>query len=126
MRKSNSKTKNKKEDVLKKLKLAMAEKYITQTSLAEHLGLSQSAVSAWFKGKGTPDLETLIKSSEFLDKPLNYFFADGGDNIVAGRDNNANKSSERKDLQLLKAEMEIVKKEIENINLKIELLKKKK
>lgn len=113
-------------DFIKKLKSAMCESGFNQVSLAKKLGLKSASVSKWIRGENNPKLSTLEKISEATGKPLNYFFADGGDNIVAGRDNNANKSSEIKDLQLLKAEMEIIKKEIENINLKIELLKKKK
>lgn len=112
---------------VKNLKLAMLESGLNQTALAKKLGLAPNSVNQWLTGKSNPKLSTLKEVAKATNKPLNYFFAEGGDNIFADRASNVNKGGDiEKDFKLLKAEMEIVKKEIENINLKIELLKKKK
>lgn len=61
-------TKKETDKVIKKIKIAMAEEFITQTELAKKLGRTQGAISAWFKGRGSPDLETLMQVSDILKK----------------------------------------------------------
>lgn len=116
-------------ELTEKIRIFMLQSGISQKKLAKKLDLTPAAISKLLAGKSAMRTDTLAKLSAALGVDSNYFFENSFNttgNNIAGRDNNVNKSREIKDLQLLKAEMEIVKKEIENINLKIELLKKKK
>lgn len=119
-------------DFIKKLKLAMLESGLNQTKLAKKLGLASNSVSRWILGQSNPKFSTLEDIAKATNKPLNYFFDNsstniGGDNIKADRFSEVKKENNiQKDLKILQAQMEVMKKEIENINLKIDLLKKKK
>jgi transcriptional regulator with XRE-family HTH domain len=83
---------------------AIRDKKITQTKLAEITGIKQTAISRWVIGKFKPDIENLKKISKALNKPISYFL---DDNVKE---------------QL--SDLELIKKDVENINLKYELLKK--
>jgi transcriptional regulator with XRE-family HTH domain len=48
------------------LKEVLKEKGIKQTYIAEKLGLSNSAISLWVKGKAHPNLANLKKLAEIL------------------------------------------------------------
>lgn len=123
--------KNEKEKILKKLKISMFENGITQTELAKKLNLTQSAISAWFKGKGTPNLDTLLELSSIFKKPINYFFSDDSttQNIIGNH--NAQNAAQtdndlKKELELLKAKQEVQALTIENLKLRLEDLERKK
>lgn len=122
--------KNEKEKILKKLKISMSENGITQTELAKKLNLTQSAISAWFKGKGTPNLDTLLELSSIFKKPINYFFSDDSttQNIVGNHNiQHANKSEIelKKEIELLKSRQEVQALTIENLKLRLERLEGK-
>ena len=57
----------------KRLKDALIWKGITQTKLAEILGIHKTAVSEWIKGKTFPTLEKFYKICLILDETPNYF-----------------------------------------------------
>lgn len=120
-------TKKETDKVIKKIKIAMAEEFITQTELAKKLGRTQGAISAWFKGRGSPDLETLMQVSDILKKPINYFFDNSTD--VKGNQNIVGKnitvsSDVEKDIALMRVKIEALESKIENLELKYNLLKK--
>ena len=49
----------------------LAEKpHLTQTAIANTLGIKQQAVSYWLSGRGMPNYENLIKLADFLDKDV--------------------------------------------------------
>lgn len=114
-------TKKETDKVIKKIKIAMAEEFITQTELAKKLGRTQGAISAWFKGRGSPDLETLMQVSDILKKPINYFFDNSGS--IKGN-NNSIPADVEKDIKLLTAKIAALESKIENLELKYNLLKK--
>lgn len=120
-------TKKETDKVIKKIKIAMAEEFITQTELAKKLGRTQGAISAWFKGRGSPDLETLMQVSDILKKPINYFFDSStqvsGNSNVVGKNINISADVE-KDIKLLTAKIAALESKIENLELKYNLLKK--
>lgn len=120
-------TKKETDKVIKKIKIAMAEEFITQTELAKKLGRTQGAISAWFKGRGSPDLETLMQVSDILKKPINYFFDNStdvkGNHNVVGNNNSVSADVE-KDIKLLTAKIASLESKIENLELKYNLLKK--
>lgn len=119
-------------EFIKKLKLAMLESGLNQTKLAKKLGIKSAAVSKWIVGQGNPKFSTLEDIAKATNKPLNYFFDNsstkiGGDYITADNSSKVKKENNfQKDLKILQAEIEILKKQIENINLKIDLFTRKK
>ena len=49
----------------------LAEKpYLTQTAIANALGIKPQAVSYWLSGQGMPNYENLMKLADFLDKDV--------------------------------------------------------
>ena len=118
-------TRKKEQIIGKKIKAAMIEADLSQKDLAKKLGITQAAISRWIVGKGNPKVSTLQKFAEATGKTINYFF----DNNSIG-DNNTIAIGEQKDnsaaIELLRKDIELLKKEIDNINLRLELNKNKK
>ncbi len=56
-----------------KLKAARETKNISQRKLGMMLGLSDKAISAYESGRTYPPLDTLLKISAELGKPISYF-----------------------------------------------------
>ena len=56
---------------LNRLKVVMAEKDLSNTWLADKLGVSQVTVSKWVTNFSQPNLETLIKISKVLNVDVN-------------------------------------------------------
>ena len=56
---------------LNRLKVVMAEKDLSNTWLADKLGVSQATVSKWVTNFSQPNLETLIKISKVLNVDVN-------------------------------------------------------
>ena len=55
------------ENVRKNLGYYLSLKSISQKELAERLGVSQSAVTNWMKGKNSPDIETVAQICKVLE-----------------------------------------------------------
>ena len=98
-----------------KINIEMLKNGYTQTKMAEMLGVSNQAFSAWLNG-GSPKIETVEKIARIFGQPANYFFENSGN--IAGRDNNVNTSENR--ISLVEKDVEILKKEIEILKLKID------
>lgn len=118
-------TKKNEQIVGKKIKAAMIEADLSPKELAKKLGITQAAISRWIVGKGNPKVSTLQKFAEATGKTLNYFF----DNNNIG-DNNTIAIGGQKDnsaaIELLRKDIELLKKEIDNINLRLQLNQNKK
>jgi len=56
-----------------RLKTARENKNISQRKLGIILGLSDKAISAYESGRTYPPLDTLLKISKELEKPVGYF-----------------------------------------------------
>jgi transcriptional regulator with XRE-family HTH domain len=52
------------------LKYLREQKGINQCELSEHLGLTQSAIGNWEIGNRTPDIEMIVKLSEYFSVSL--------------------------------------------------------
>lgn len=117
----------KEKDLIKKIKLAMLEKGLNQSSLARKLGLSHTAVNAWLHGKSTPSLDALENVANATEKPLNYFFDNSpvgdGNQIING---SHNQTCNNKDYALILAKIATLESKVENLELKYDLLKKQK
>lgn len=60
-------------EVLKKLRL---EKSLTQTELADKLGISKSTISMYENGNREPDFETLEHIADFFNVNLSYLIGE--------------------------------------------------
>jgi Zn-dependent peptidase ImmA (M78 family)/DNA-binding XRE family transcriptional regulator len=57
-------------DIGRRLKAARARAQVSQTELATHLGVTQTAVSYWEAGRRLPGIDQLMKAAAFLDAPI--------------------------------------------------------
>lgn len=122
--------KKKNENFIKKLKLAMLEAGLNQVALAQKLGLRSASVSKWLVGDNNPKISTLEKIAKVTGKPVNYFFdnsaeVNGNHNILHSSVGDAGKTDLEKDIELIKKELEVHRYKLENLELKIEQIKKK-
>ena len=60
--------------VSKNIRQVCSLKRIRQVEIAEHLGVSQSTVSNWFKGTNSIDIENLAELCSFLGVSLDQVF----------------------------------------------------
>lgn len=71
-------------DILKNnLVFYTKSKQITQKELSDRLGVTQSAVSHWFKGDNSPNIEVVSKIAEILSVPMSALLSESGSNYVA-------------------------------------------
>ena len=120
-------TKKENENVIKQIKIAMAEMGLNQTSLAKKVGVKPNTVSQWLTGTNSPKMDTLKKVAKATGKPINYFFDNSTD--VKGNQNIVGKnitvsSDVEKDIALMRVKIEALESKIENLELKYNLLKK--
>lgn len=59
-----------------KIKYLRRKKKLTQSQLAKELNVTAQAVSKWEKGLSNPDIETIIKISEFFGVTTDYLLKD--------------------------------------------------
>lgn len=59
-----------------KIKLLRRKRKLTQSQLANELNVTAQAVSKWEKGLSYPDIETIIKISEFFGVTTDYLLKD--------------------------------------------------
>ena len=57
-------------------------KQITQKELSDRLGVTQSAVSHWFKGDNSPNIEVVSKIAEILSIPMSALLSELDSNFV--------------------------------------------
>ena len=66
-----------------KIRQARVEAKMTEQELADHIGLTQDAVSLYELGKRAVALDLLCTFADKLDKPLSYFFDCGEDIVIS-------------------------------------------
>lgn len=120
-------TKKENENVIKQIKIAMAEMGLNQMSLAKKVGVKPNTVSQWLTGTNSPKMDTLKKVAKATGKPVNYFFDNSTD--VKGNQNIVGKNitvspDVEKDIALMRVKIEALESKIENLELKYNLLKK--
>jgi transcriptional regulator with XRE-family HTH domain len=89
---------------IKKIKKAIKETGLTQEKFAKKIQTGRSMISQWIIGNRNPSMKSLVKIASATGKPLSYFFDDA--------------------IKEQPSDFELFKKELENLNLKYELLKK--
>lgn len=102
-----------------KIKIEMLKNGYTQTKMAEMLGISNQAFSAWLNG-GSPKIETVEKIARIFGQPANYFFENSGNVATDHSTINMQNPTENARLSLVEKDVEILKKEIEILKLKID------
>ena len=55
-----------------RLRLLIAKRKITQTALADHLGIGHAAVSTYVRGKSEPCLQHLVEIAQYFDVSTDY------------------------------------------------------
>ncbi len=68
-----------------KIRMARVEKRISQQTLADHIGLTQHAISQYEQGTRSISLRLMTRLAREFEKPLTYFLECGGD-VVLVRD----------------------------------------
>ena len=70
-------------DNIRKNLIALREhRSLMQSEVADILGLTRTAVTAWESGLSLPKLTDLYKLSKLYDKSLEYFFENPGDHLI--------------------------------------------
>ena len=64
------------------IKVGRMSRGMTQTELADKLGVAISTVGMWERGHREPNLETLEAISDVFNVPLSYFLCDDPDHAV--------------------------------------------
>ena len=59
-----------------RLKELRKERHLTQTDLAQALGVAMNTVSIWERGERQPNDSVFFKIAEFFDVPFIAFFSD--------------------------------------------------
>jgi len=109
----------------KKIKIALLDSGINQTKLAKELGITRQSLSEWLSSSANPKIDYIRKIAKITGKPLNYFFDKSP--IITGDNNTVNsKVSSEKDIIIMQQEIALMKKDIENINLRMQILEGKK
>lgn len=121
------------------IKIEMLKKGYTQTKMADLLGISNQAFSAWLNS-GNPKIETLDRVAKILGVSSNYFFGSGNIQgkkvfrtpaIVASEISTGNIAGKRgvavagypAQCEIMSREIELIKKDIELLKKEIEILK---
>lgn len=58
--------------ISERLKFLRKEKNLTQTEIAEQIGIKQNSYSDWETGKNEPSLEKLIVLADFFEVSLDW------------------------------------------------------
>jgi transcriptional regulator with XRE-family HTH domain len=120
----------KRNEIGKKIREMIEAADLTQSQLAQKLGIKQQGISKLISKNSNPSYNTLKKISDVLGKPLHYFFdnsANAGRDININNSLNKNKEVEgnkflKKDMELLKKDLEIMKEKLISQDLKFKLL----
>jgi transcriptional regulator with XRE-family HTH domain len=108
-----------------KIKEVVKETGLTQGKFAKKIGIGESMISQWLAGSKNPSLATLRKIAKATGYPLSYFLRDydsdtivnTGSNSIVGKNQNVNGNET--------LEIDLLKKEIENLKLKMDLILEK-
>lgn len=117
-------TRKKTENIANKIKIYMLKNYISQRDLAKKLNVSPAAVSKFLTGDNAMRTDTIANISKALGVADNYFFADDSTLQIAAGNNNNQANTKNADLELIKKDMEVFKKTLENLDLRLKLLEK--
>ncbi|MDR1245012.1 MAG: helix-turn-helix domain-containing protein [Endomicrobium sp.] len=88
----------------KRIKKAALDADLSLKDLGAKLNVSRQMISQWTSGNRNPKTDSLRKIAKATNKPLSYFFDDN--------------------IKEQPSDLDLIKKELENLNLKYELLKK--
>ncbi len=114
-----------------KIKEILYLKKITQTQLAEKLGIHKQSLTVWLNGNKNPKIETLAKIAKVLEVPLSSLIEENPDtsndisnNTPNGIPNNAANNNQNKTENDLSSKIELLEEKNKRFELEISLLKK--
>ena len=90
-------------DFSSRLKNARLQKGLSQRGLGLALGLSDKTVSSYESSRSYPNLDLLIRISEILDKPVEYFISSSREILI------------REELKKIEIKQEEITKDIKKI-----------
>lgn len=90
-------------DFSSRLKNARLQKGLSQRGLGLALGLSDKTVSSYESSRSYPNLDLLIRISEILDKPVEYFISSSKEILI------------REELKKIEIKQEEITKDIKKI-----------
>ncbi|MDR3113191.1 MAG: helix-turn-helix domain-containing protein [Endomicrobium sp.] len=111
-----------------KLKQAMLDAGLTQKELSIRTGVRQQYISDCIYGRRNPKAEILDRFAEATKKPLSYFlsaYKEEPKSSFSVSEDVAIYRRQNKSIETLKREIELLRKESENLNLKIRLILEK-
>jgi transcriptional regulator with XRE-family HTH domain len=106
--------------VSEKIKIAMKEAGLTQTALAKKLGVKHPTIGTWVNGRRNPKITSLKKIADETGKPMSFFL----ENSNSG--DGARRSSYGRNPSSIDMRLKLIEQQIENLNLRIQLLEKAK
>ena len=106
--------------------MALLDSGINQTKLAKELGISRQSLSEWLSSSANPKLEYVRKIAKITGKPINYFFENSCNRVGNNSTFTVAESSVPYEYSFMQKEIEIIKKDIENLNLRMQILEGKK
>ncbi len=77
--------------MFRQLKLIRTQNKFTQQQIADVLGITRSAYCGYETGRRTPDVNTLVKLSDFYGLPLECFVKKGGAEVLRDSDRDGEK-----------------------------------
>ena len=123
-------TKNTAEKISEKIKIYMLQHKITQRDLAKKLGVTPQNISHILNAKGGISTKSLDELAHALGTHSHYFFDNfseiKGDNNIVGNNNYHKPENDLKaEILVIKKELEAHRYKLENLELKIEKIQKK-
>lgn len=64
------------------LRILLYKTGVTQTALAEGIGVSKQVISKWLAGQSVPDIVSFKRIAEFFDVPYDYLYGDDGNKAL--------------------------------------------
>lgn len=103
-----------------RLKNLRKQAHLTQTDVAEKLGISQQAYASWERGVKKPTQENLVKIAQILDVSIDYLVGNSDKSVKEDELDNVELLFRMNSKGLTEEEKEIFKKEL------IEFMEKRK
>lgn len=82
---------------IQRLKELREKKDVSQSKLADYMGVSQQAIAKWETDKATPDPDALLKLAEYFNVSVDYLLGKADTSGIAGKVLSSSDALEEKD-----------------------------